>query len=296
MTGGTVGHCEGAILLADVSGSTRLYRELGDVEARRQVAALLGRLRGCIARRGGVVVSEKGDDVLCRFADAGPAVAALREMLDGQRGQTLQLHAGLHHGRMLLEGGDIFGDAVNLAARLAALAKPGEACLSAAVAERLGPEDAAALQPLGRLPVRGLAAPVAVFSFQPEATGTMTRLPGAPPAEAAAGAGVALILTHGRTTMRLREGETAVIGRASGCDLVLAEPWISRRHAEVHVRAGRALIEDRSSTGTWLATPDGREIVLRREAVALPDAGVISPATSASAAEAQRIGFELLRF
>src|SRR5690606_6059905 len=117
------------ILFADVSGSTRLFEQRGDVEARRLIANVLDALTEVASRHGGKVIKTIGDEIMCTFPGAMQGVLAACDM---QRRlahdpefvkDNLAIRVGLHHGDALVEDGDVYGDAVNTAARMASLAK-----------------------------------------------------------------------------------------------------------------------------------------------------------------------------
>jgi class 3 adenylate cyclase len=131
-----------AVLFADVSGSTRLYETLGDSAAHRIVAQLLAQLREVIASEGGRVVKTIGDEVMATFDEAGAAVTAARAMQreiaravrspDAPAG----IRIGVHSGPVLEEAGDVFGDTVNVAARMVSLAKVGQILTSGETLDR----------------------------------------------------------------------------------------------------------------------------------------------------------------
>ena len=112
-----------AVLFADVAGSTQLYETLGDEAARLLVGNCLQSLSRVTERHGGRVVKTIGDELMCRFPSADAAVTAARVMQEMTRkmssagGVTPSIRAGLHYGSMIEEDGDLFGDAVNLAAK-----------------------------------------------------------------------------------------------------------------------------------------------------------------------------------
>lgn len=283
-----------AILLVDISGSTALYRRRGDVEARRRVLAELDRLSARLSAAGGSVVARKGDDVLGVAATPAQALAAAQAMLEEGPDPELDIHGGLHFGPVLRTAADIHGDAVNLTARLAARAKPGEFCVSADFAGRLDAERAAALRPLGRLAFKGIVAPLAAFSLTDESSGARTvRLDPHDPSPAAAREVTALVLRHRGGSVRMREKLT--LGRSADCDLVLDRPWVSRVHARLRMGLGQVLLQDLSSVGTWLAGTGGRELVLRRETVPLPESGAISLGLATRDPRAETIEFEVVR-
>ena len=117
------------ILFADVSGSTRLFEQKGDVEARRLIAAVLGALTIVCNSHGGRVIKTIGDEIMCTFRGALQGVLAACDMqrkmardIDFVR-DNLAVRIGLHHGEGLFEDNDVFGDVVNVAARMTSLAK-----------------------------------------------------------------------------------------------------------------------------------------------------------------------------
>jgi pSer/pThr/pTyr-binding forkhead associated (FHA) protein len=87
------------------------------------------------------------------------------------------------------------------------------------------------------------------------------------------GLAVALEL-HGRTRL-VEDGERLLLGRAERCDLVFDERCVSREHAWIKVRRGRATLTDQSSTGTWIVDRNGAHTTVRRESVQLHGSGTI---------------------
>jgi class 3 adenylate cyclase len=289
-----------AILLADISGSTPLYEAVGDAQAQRLIGAELTRLQAAIQGAGGVCIRQKGDDVLGYFAEPGKALAAVRAMLARPGDRALRIHGGLHYGQIVLASGDIFGEAVNLTARLASLANAGEAILSRSFVDRLPRREAAALRPLDRIRLKGISSPIEVYSFVDEDPAMQTQIfTGATQIRGALEPlpvfGVTIVLTHGDGAQRCGETESMLIGRSDECHIVMTRPWISRKHAVVTVRDGKATLEDRSASGTYVAISGGHELLLRREAVMLTGTGVISPAIHPDRPEADPIRFEVIR-
>src|SRR3954471_18706856 len=112
------------ILFADVSGSTRLFESRGDEIARRIIANVLLALAEVTGRHGGRVIKTIGDEIMCTFP--GP-MQGLLGAVDMQKrvahdtvfaADKLVIRIGLHHGDALMEDNDVYGDAVNVAARM----------------------------------------------------------------------------------------------------------------------------------------------------------------------------------
>ncbi|MGI9508027.1 MAG: FHA domain-containing protein [Geminicoccaceae bacterium] len=288
-----------AVLLADISGSTALYEAVGNAEAMRTIAEELERLRMTVRDHGGVYIREKGDDVLAYFNDPANAFEAMRAIVAGGTSR-LSVHAGLHFGSILLADDDIFGEAVNLTARLAALANAGEGLMSRNLVDRLSKIEAMLL-PIGGVWLKGISEPLDVYSFTSDDTAMRTAM--YPPSVGSAhpklmptaSADTALVLTTGDRVWRCRQLDSLMIGRSEECDIVLPGSWISRRHAVLTVRGGKAFVEDRSSSGTYIAMGNAREVLLRRETLILSGHGTLSPALPSAQAEAVPISFEIVQ-
>ena len=292
---------EVAILLADITGSTPLYEEVGDAAALGQIGDCLGWLRSIVAQKGGTFIRSKGDDVLCSFADPTSALKAVRQMLSERPTGPLSIHAGVHFGPIIHAHGDIYGDAVNLTARLAALAKPGEALISRRLVDQLPKKETRFLRLLDSITFKGKSAQIDVYSLLEDDA--------APRTEVAAGhrAGhtrtrhqkivpeVTVTLHFADRSQHCGERATLSIGRSPDCDVVIGRSWVSRKHATVSVHRGKVQLDDRSSSGTYVSVQDGYEFFMRRETVLLTGSGVISPALRPADARAQVIRYEVIR-
>jgi class 3 adenylate cyclase len=146
-----------AICFLDVTGYTRLTQERGD-DAAADLAATLARLvERSSVRRGGKPIKWLGDGVMFYFHDPGPGVRAALEMVDGLATAGLPpAHVGLHAGPVLFQAGDYFGQTVNLSARIADYARPGEVLVSQAVADA-SRETGIAFADIGPVELKGVA-------------------------------------------------------------------------------------------------------------------------------------------
>ena len=273
-----------AVLIADVCGSTPLYESSGNLKALDLIAECLDNISRVVEAEGGVVLRSKGDDVLCTFPNSDSAVRAASMMVDGQAGSPLEIHVGINYGPIVHDRGGIFGDVVNIAARMQSLAKPGEIITTEAVYERLSDRMRRQVRLLDVQTVKGKSQPMniyAVFKDDTQVTyyvgedGRHTVHP--KNVYKASGPKVNITLEFGdRTVVRRDGGPGFHIGRAGSCDLVIDEPCVSRDHALLTVRRGKVLLTDMSSTGTWIAQADGDPILLRRDVMQLANDGIIS--------------------
>lgn len=186
-----------AILAADVVGYSRLMG--------RDESGTVGRLRTIrkqhlvpvLARRGGRIVKLTGDGVLVEFSSAVEALTAAIEfqqtILDESRGQAedqvILFRMGLHLGDLIVEEDDLFGDGVNVAARLEAEAPPGGILISRTVHEAVAGRMKASFEDLGGLLLKNIERPVQTFSVQWQAAdwrdaheAVLTAAPAAAPA------------------------------------------------------------------------------------------------------------------
>ena len=123
------------IMFADIADSTGLTERLGDAAFRSLARMLDGTARAIIAERGGVPVEGKllGDGLMAVFTSARQAIDCAVRINAAADETQFGLHLGLHAGDVIREDGNVFGGAVNIAARVAALASPGEVLVSETV-------------------------------------------------------------------------------------------------------------------------------------------------------------------
>src|SRR3984893_2916092 len=158
------------ILAADVAEYSRLMGadEDGTFAALTACRAIVD---GLIAGHRGRIANTAGDSVLAEFpsvADALSCALAVQQAIAKQNAEAspdrrMLFRIGIHLGDVLLKDGDLFGDAVNIAARLEALAEPGGICVFATVREHIGDRVSADYTDIGAQEVKNIAEPVHVF-------------------------------------------------------------------------------------------------------------------------------------
>lgn len=271
---------ERAILFADVSGSTALYELLGDKPAAKAIDACLGALKEVIATRDGLVVKTIGDELMVVFNKPEAACEAAREMQQRMAtwppisGAKLAIRIGFHHGLVLEDKGDFWGDGVNTAARLAGLAKAGQILTTGATANALPGLQRSNLRDLDAISVKGKQDAVRVFELMWGDTEDATQVAGM-----TAGSRVESRLTlevAERTMGFPPEKSVMVLGRDNTCDIVVREKTASRRHARIERRGDQYVLVDESTNGTYVAIEGDREMLLRRDSVMLRGRGKIA--------------------
>lgn len=291
-----------AVLLADISGSTALYEDVGNVAALRLVSECLSLIRKSVDAHGGKFISSKGDDVLCTFETPEAAINVGIEVLEAIRGGPISLHAGIDFGPVILARDDVFGDSVNMAARLSTLAKSGEIICSQAFYTQLEGSHRALLRFFGTRQFKGRDAVSNVYLFSDAPPGQVTEIMFSEASSGAGNGSESLDVTGARAALRFgaetfvcRARKPVTLGRSFDQDLVVPLPWVSRSHAILEVQQEKVYLIDTSSSGTYLSFERGTPVLVRRETVLLTNSCSLSLARPPGEEGAQEISCELLQ-
>lgn len=157
-----------AILSLDVVGYTARMAE--DTEATlKDLQRVLGQvIRPLVRDHSGRIFKLMGDGALVEFKSAAAAIRAAKSILLSLRGDKISLRAGIHVGDVTVNADDVFGEAVNLAARLQASAPPGGCLVSKTAVEVAGLSLDVTLKPESSMRLKGLPSPVEAFSIDLE--------------------------------------------------------------------------------------------------------------------------------
>jgi adenylate cyclase len=159
-----------AIFAADVEGYSRLMG-LDEVGTLRTLTAYRAIIDGLIAQHRGRVFNSAGDSVLAEFpsvVDAVQCAVEAQRALGEENGkkpsdQQMRFRVGIHVGDVLVQHGNLFGDGVNIAARLEALAEPGGITVSAAVRGYVGKKLSISFTDIGEQAVKNIAEPIHAY-------------------------------------------------------------------------------------------------------------------------------------
>ncbi len=176
-----------AILAADVVGYSRLMGEDEDGTLRRMTELREEVLHPLIAEHRGRIVKLMGDGLLVEFASVVDAVTCAESWQNGaaERGATaddyerLTFRIGINLGDVIVEGEDIHGDGVNIAARLEAISEPGGFCISSKVYEEVKNKLPTAFEDLGEQEFKNIREPVRVYRWTAAAADTLPDMAGA---------------------------------------------------------------------------------------------------------------------
>jgi adenylate cyclase len=273
------------VLMADSGGGARLVEKYGAQRARQIEARVLDVLTAKTDAYGGVVIKTVGDEIMSCFPDAEAAVRAACEIHPAIKddpaliGLNIPFKNGLHHGQVLVEEDKVFGDAVNVAARMLALAEADQIITTRETAGLLPADLEQMARNLGKSWAPGKqdemeiieiiwrdstsqAQETQVFSYQQVLINLLfARL---------------FLEYRGRSIELVPDHRVFTIGRSRENDLVINGGLVSRSHATIEFRQGKFILVDQSANGTHLLLKDGARIFLRREEFTLHDRGIIS--------------------
>lgn len=162
------------ILFVDICGSTQLYETLGNARAQSIIAKTLAVLSESATRHLGTIIKTIGDEVMCTFTTARDAAQAAVDMQRsvkqaggfGDAGiKSMAVRVGFHSGPVISHAADVFGDTVNVAARVVAHAKPGQILVAKQTVRKLPREVAASMRSVGSTPVKGKREPVELYEL-----------------------------------------------------------------------------------------------------------------------------------
>jgi class 3 adenylate cyclase len=271
-----------AILFADIADSTRLYDRLGDAVARNLVVLAIDIMKAKIRASSGEVIKTIGDGVMGRFPSANAAAETairLHEALATEKrleSNNLRLRIGFHVGPVIEEEDDLYGDAVNVAARMMAQAKAGQIIASRQTVQMLDSKHSASARMVDQTRVKGKSRLMDIFEItwgQPEElTIIRSKIP-----EMVAPA----FPQHTLMTLKLQRRHISIdldhpvvtLGRNETNQLVIDTPEVSRLHARIEFRKDKFILMDQSTNGTYLYPAGCKMLYLRRDEVLLEGRG-----------------------
>jgi adenylate cyclase len=268
-----------AVLFADVAGSTRIYETVGDAEALATIGRCIALVRSVCEGHGGRLIKTIGDEAMVMFAQADQAAEAAAEMQMRLSEQPLServriaIRVGFNYGPAIEVENDVFGDSVNVAARMVGLAKAEQVILSEQTVAALAPALRSRVRQIDSLTVKGKHDDIAIYELiwqdsEAELT-AVTMRPRAVP--------VHVRLRHGTRELELDEARPSCsIGRDQQNDVVIADRMASRTHARIERRRDKFVVVDQSTNGTYVTVEGEPEVHLRREELMLRGRGHIS--------------------
>jgi len=270
-----------AVLFVDISGSTAFFDRYGEVVGHGMVERCFKLIVPEVEKQRGRIVKFTGDGFLAMFETAAEAVEAAAAMHGAladdnatrPEGAGVRIHNGIDLGPVVIgDDGDLYGDTVNVAARVQHVAGPDQTYTTAEVVNDLPPPLQPKTRRVGVFPLRGKEEDVEIFEVMWKFDGaTMLVTRSAHREESLLSvffAGAVVELASGRSRL--------TAGRVPGNDLVVDDTAVSREHAEFVRRKGAIYLVDHSTNGTYVRPQLGRPRHLHREEFLLDGSGEIS--------------------
>jgi adenylate cyclase len=280
---------EVSVLFADVSGSTKLYETAGDAVAHAAIEKCVNIMRDKTLNAKGRVIKTIGDEVMSAFPTADQAADAAIEMqsaiaeLPPVGNTQIGIRVGFNHGPVVERDGDVFGDAVNLAARLAGVATKGQIITARDTVVLMSPMLKAATRAITTIQVKGKAQEIQVYELIWQQSEDMTTLASQKSAYKPKNAKLRLAV-QGSELYLSAERPAVALGRDAAADLVIKDRMASRAHGKIERRLDKFILTDHSANGTFVTIEGDKEIVLRREEFTLRGHGWIAFGQSRSTA------------
>lgn len=281
------GSIRAAILFADFVDSVGLYKRLGDDKAHAVIAAALLDVETAVTEHAGTVVKTIGDCVMARLPTADLAAAASVAIHRKARESSathqarVRFRIGFFEGKVILKkGGDIYGDAVNMAHRLCEVARGDQIITGSETSVSLSGEFAVAAKVFDVANLKGVSRPITIIKLDWEAGGTTELFDsGISMERMAQESQPKLALTCGERTQEFSAADLPItIGREATCDMVVLSPRASRQHGKITEQRRKFVWTDDSSNGTyiWQGGADTAPLFCRRETFPLVGEGWIS--------------------
>jgi len=273
-----------AVLFADICGSTKLYDTLGDDPARRVVASCIAQMLAPLADYQGTLIKTIGDEIMCTFPSAAQALDAASAMQYSvtnahfENGIALNIRIGFHYGEVICEAGDVFGDTVNVAARVAGAARANQIMTTQAVVNALPLKLQAKTHQIMVAEFKGKGEQYLIYmvTWKDDDETESTRF-SIPVTRNNSVACDELFLRYGDKQVIVNKNcKSVVFGRADNCDVVVHNSYVSRQHARFELRFSKFVVVDQSTNGTFIRPDNGSVIHITREDMILQGKGLIS--------------------
>lgn len=275
---------QSAVLFSDICGSTSYFEKHGEVMGGKMVRAYRRIVGDALVAQGGelhpvadtmVALFATADALVMAGTAAHTALASVApgSLVPGGPAEPLRIHSGAAFGTIVVEdSGEVFGDVMNVAARICDLAGPDQFYATKALTNRVTNPTLAETRRIGSFPVRGKSTNLEVFEILWAKEGITARASKLAPAEESW-----LEVRFGDQVVRLTpEKPKLTLGRDTTNDVVVTDRAASRAHAEVVHRRGRCYLVDRSTNGTFLRPGRRKPHHLHREELLLEGEGTFS--------------------
>jgi class 3 adenylate cyclase len=286
-------------MFAGITSGDSIFSELGDTWAVDVLTMVQQALREVTANHSGHVIKTIGTEIMCTFPSPARAAMASGDMhlrirqgsnrrdqaaggdggSPGARGELglreCRLRIGVSAGPAIEEDGDLFGDVVNVAARLMGLAKADQTLCTDVVVQQLPQELRSSIRFFDSVAPRGKQEQLHIHEVLWEVDDLTMAAPVIPVPSQRRRDSKLKIACEGREVELDPESPKFSIGRSEDNDLVCDGGFASRHHASVEYVKGRFVLTDQSANGTYLVNADGQLVTIRRDRHELEGSGKI---------------------
>jgi len=303
-----------ALLFADLSGTTRLFRRIGTSEAQRALERCVRRMERAIDSHGGSILMPAVDEMIASFPLADSAVQAAIEMqeriadLPPASGVKLSIRIGVHFGNNGETPESLHGEAFDAGRALLNIAGPHQIVADAPTAEAISPALRRSLRSMEGLSIQTAAGECQLYELcwlpeTPAANAPTEEAAATPAAEAAAVPSRPAVASVERFCIRVNgkaylvdeRSPTLTIGRDKACDVVIGDRKASRQHVRIEKRgSNRFFLVDQSMNGTFVAVGKDKELCLHHEEMQLSGRGRFAFGHSTVNTHAEIADFEAL--
>lgn len=273
---------ETAVIFAELIGAAELYAHAKDADAAHEaISACVEQLGNAVAATRARVVKRIGGRLLivADSPDSAARTAVALQVAAGQfpaavNGTRLGLGIGFHFGPVIQNEADVFGDTVNLAARLVEQAARGQILLDSDTAEGVGALHRLTIRRLYSVQLRGVPEEISLCEIVWRADEPATFYP-FDAADEPSRAKLKLRYRGNKLVLR-RIVEAVTIGRDPGCKVVIENEHASRHHCTIQRRHNHFVLADKSTNGTFVQVEGEEEVMLQRDEFTLRKRGWIS--------------------
>jgi len=262
-----------AVLFADISGSSALYKTKGNNQAKSIIGHILGQIQELIVKHKGRVVKTIGDEVMVSFASGQNCMDAAIDVQEYFMASYTQHHLmvsiGIAFGNVLLDKGDLFGETVNDAADLTGLAKGSQILFSEAMLSELTVSQKSKAREFDWIKLKGAKETTPIYRMYWQEDNQLhneTQFLSTDIVLEDVNKQILTIVYADQEIIIEPKMTPFMIGRnIASCQLAIDDTQVSREHCHISFSRGKFVLVDHSTNGSYLKPDNGLEFYLRRE-------------------------------
>lgn len=261
-----------SILFVDLVGSTALYDSLGDFEAKKIITPVLDSLMDLIQSNQGTVIKTIGDEIMCTFIQPDHAAQCGVQMqeqlkeraLSGESEHPLTVKIGFNTGPVIPEDGDVFGNAVNLAARMVSQAKSKQILTTRETLDQLSIQHRECARFVDKVEVKGIQEEIEIYEILGFEDTMHTTISFGHEQSSSEPQAKLFLRYQNQDYVVDRVQRCVKIGRDQINDISCADAGVSRLHCKVELSKNEFKLIDNSTNGTYIQPAEGDVIHCRR--------------------------------